>query len=504
MSDAPLPRDVKAAIGLLRSDLRRAWRVADLARLCGVSRRSLEKHFRQFLACAPAEFLHRERLSQAHQLLLRAPRGITVTEAAGACGLLHFGRFAASYRARFGQSPSETLRWARVANLGSTTPRATMIAAQRPSLAVLPFESTEGVPRDLRDLGDVVASAVLGTGWVGLAAPEAARYSLQGRVVTDDKGVLRIRMTLMDRASSRYIWAGLFDGAADSSGTIEGWVCRDAANGISSAVRDSEIARSAQGGATGTPAWDLAMRALPIVLAADPRSIGEATELLQRAVETDPADPVSLGLAAWCHGLRAGHHFTCQVAADRSAAERLASAAAALPTCGALADTMLSAACMLVHDLAASERHARRALTIDGASSWGWGRLAWVHGYRGEAEMAIECCRIAQMVTATDPLSYVWSIGIAAANFELGRHADAVLWYRRALSAQPKAVWINRFLAAALALVGDKDAARHSLASLNRVLPGLTIDQVRSGLPHTPSFLDRFAEGLAAAGMPRA
>jgi predicted Zn-dependent protease len=118
--------------------------------------------------------------------------------------------------------------------------------------------------------------------------------------------------------------------------------------------------------------------------------------------------------------------------------------------------------------------------------------------------MAIECCRIAQTVTEADPLRYVWSIGIAAANFELGRHGDAVRWYRRALAEQPKAVWINRFLAAALALAGDREAARRSLASLHRALPGLTIEQVRSGLPHTPRFRDALAEGLAAAGMPHA
>jgi hypothetical protein len=47
---------------------------------------------------------------------------------------------------------------------------------------------------------------------------------------------------------------------------------------------------------------------------------------------------------------------------------------------------------MLAHELAAAEACARRALAIDGGSSWGWGRLAWVHCYRGETDKAIECC----------------------------------------------------------------------------------------------------------------
>ncbi|MCU0983342.1 MAG: helix-turn-helix domain-containing protein [Acetobacteraceae bacterium] len=464
-------------------------------------RRSLEKHFRQFLGCAPAAFLHQERLSRAHQLLRRAPRGIGVTSAAAECGLFHFGRFAVAYKARFGQSPSDTLRYARVVNLGGVMPSVMMIATHRPSLAVLPFESADSCPIEIRDLGEEVAAAVLRTGWVALAPPDGAQYRLQGRVATGGNGVHRIRMTLLDSASRRFIWAAVFDSAVTGGGTIEDWVCRVAAQGAGSAVRDAEIARSTRRVAGGAPAWELGMRALPILMAADPQSHGQAAELLHRAVEIDPRDPVSLALAAWCHGLRAGHHFTRDATAERQAAARFASEAATLPACGALVDTILSAAFMLAHNLDASERHARRALAADAASSWGWGRLAWIHAYRGESATAIECSRIAQTVGLADPLGYLWSIGIAAASFELGRYGEAVLWYRRAFAAQPKAVWINRFLAAALALSGDKDAGRDSLALLNRAMPGLTIDQVRSGLPHTASFLDLVAEGLATAGM---
>lgn len=501
MTDHPIPRGVKAAIGLLRSDLRRAWRVDDLARLCGVPRRSLEKHFRQFLGCAPAAFLQQERLSRAYQLLRRASRGMTVTAAAAECGLYHFGRFAASYKARFGQSPSETLRYARAANLHSAMPFVATIAQHRPSLAVLPFAIAENVTGDLRNLGAEVVTAVLRTGWVGLAPHDGARYQLGGSVGADVNGAWRIKMTILDRASSRIIWAAVFDGAATDDGAIEDWIWRDAAQELASAVRNAEIARS-MGMVQGRgPGWDLSMRALPMLLAADPRSHGEAAELLHQAVETNPRDSVSLACAAWCHGLRAGHHFTHDAAAERQAAVRFASEAAALPGSDALTDTILSAAYMLVHDLDASETHARRALAADASSAWGWGRLGWIHAYRGEAAMAIECCRIARTVGLADPLRYVWYIGIAAASLERGRYGDAVLWYRRALGAQPKAIWINRFLAAALALAGDRDAARASLSSLSQAMPGLTIEQVRSGLPHTTLFLDHVSEGLAAAGM---
>jgi hypothetical protein len=105
------------------------------------------------------------------------------------------------------------------------------------------------------------------------------------------------------------------------------------------------------------------------------------------------------------------------------------------------------------------------------------------------------------VLAPSDPLSFVWSIGIAASNFELGRYDHAVQWYRHALVEQPKATWINRFFASALVFVGNKDEGRVSLGALYRTFPELTITQVRAGLPHTDKMLERVAEGLASLGM---
>ena len=44
------------------------------------------------------------------------------------------------------------------------------------------------------------------------------------------------------------------------------------------------------------------MRALPMVIAADPVAHAAALELLVRAMELTPRDPVPMALAAWCTG----------------------------------------------------------------------------------------------------------------------------------------------------------------------------------------------------------
>jgi tetratricopeptide (TPR) repeat protein len=178
------------------------------------------------------------------------------------------------------------------------------------------------------------------------------------------------------------------------------------------------------------------MRALPMVLAADPATHATALELLDQAIARVPRDPIPIAMAAWCHGLRAGHHFTGHRKAEQRKVLELVSSASALTVGDPLAHAMLSAACMLAHDLTAAEAHARQALAIDGGSPWGWGRLAWVHAYRGETTKAIECCKIARVMAPVDPLNFVWSLGIAAANFELGSYHAAIQWYRRALGSR--------------------------------------------------------------------
>ena len=114
---------------------------------------------------------------------------------------------------------------------------------------------------------------------------------------------------------------------------------------------------------------------------------------------------------------------------------------------------------------------------------------------------AIEYFKIAHVLALDDPLSFLWSIGVAAANFELGRYDRAVQWYLRSLVEQPKAIWVNRFQAPALLLADKRGSARQCMAALRHAFPDLTVVEVRTGLPHTSVVLDRVADGLESLGM---
>src|SRR6202045_3521677 len=218
---------------------------------------------------------------------------------------------------------------------------------------------------------------------------------------------------------------------------------------------------------------------------------------MQRA----PTDGLPIALAAWCHGQRGGHHFTTCAMAEKQAARDLAGRAAQLDTGDPVATALLASAYTLAHDLPAAEFHFERALALDGACVWAWNRSGWVSVYRGDPAAAIERFQIARSIAPDDPLNFFCSLGIAAAHFEAARYDDAARWFTRGLAEHPSAVWANRFRAPAYALAGRHDEARRSVADLRRCYPDLTIADVRSALPHTPSFLDRVIEGLEAAGL---
>ena len=109
---------------------------------------------------------------------------------------------------------------------------------------------------------------------------------------------------------------------------------------------------------------------------------------------------------------------------EKAAARELAAKAVRLNTGDALAESMLAAGYTLAHDLEAAAVHAKRALALDGGCAWAWGRSAWVLAYAGRAQRAIEEFQIARSLAPADPLNFLWSVGIASAEFQTARYSE--------------------------------------------------------------------------------
>lgn len=104
------PRHVRRAEDYILTNSAQDISIADIAIAAGVSVRTLFEGFKQFRRTTPLAMLRNTRLEHARAELQRACPSTSVTDIALKWGFANGGRFAQSYRARFGELPSQTLR----------------------------------------------------------------------------------------------------------------------------------------------------------------------------------------------------------------------------------------------------------------------------------------------------------------------------------------------------------------------------------------------------------
>jgi AraC-like DNA-binding protein len=108
---AAAPYYVRRVESYIREHARQPITTDDLVSIGGVSARSIFHGFRRFRSTTPMGYLKAVRLDIAREALLKARRdgAASVTEVATAAGYTNLSQFSRDYRARFRESPSQTL-----------------------------------------------------------------------------------------------------------------------------------------------------------------------------------------------------------------------------------------------------------------------------------------------------------------------------------------------------------------------------------------------------------
>lgn len=106
---AALPRHVQRALDYIHAHVEDSITVGDIARVACVSVRALEEGFRKHCNTTPVVYLRGVRLERVRKALASSTPGTDkVAVLAHRYGFAHLGRFSAYYKARFGESPSQT------------------------------------------------------------------------------------------------------------------------------------------------------------------------------------------------------------------------------------------------------------------------------------------------------------------------------------------------------------------------------------------------------------
>lgn len=102
---APARQEVIVAIALMRSNLRRAWRIDDLAREVALSGSQLARLFRSQMGVSPAAFLRQLRTDKMAELL--STTRLSIGEIALAVGLGDLAVASRAFKQRYGVAPRD-------------------------------------------------------------------------------------------------------------------------------------------------------------------------------------------------------------------------------------------------------------------------------------------------------------------------------------------------------------------------------------------------------------
>ena len=104
------PRHVRLAEQYMIDHAEELPTIAEVARFVGTSVRTLSSTFKSFRGYPPSAFLREQRLLGVHRALQAAQSHETVAFIASSWGYINMGEFARSYRQRFDELPSQTMR----------------------------------------------------------------------------------------------------------------------------------------------------------------------------------------------------------------------------------------------------------------------------------------------------------------------------------------------------------------------------------------------------------
>jgi AraC-like DNA-binding protein len=106
-SDDHKQRRLREVRDTMDANLRRPWKISELARQAGVSRRSFNTHFRRAFGMSASQYLRVRRLDLARDAIVH--QGVSIDEAAYLAGYNNPANFATAFRRRFGYVPSRSL-----------------------------------------------------------------------------------------------------------------------------------------------------------------------------------------------------------------------------------------------------------------------------------------------------------------------------------------------------------------------------------------------------------
>jgi len=334
------------------------------------------------------------------------------------------------------------------------------------------------------------------------------RYVLEGSVRKAGRRV-RVAGQLIEASSGNHLWAEQYDGDLGDIFALQDRITEAVAGAIAPSIVRAEIERARRSRPRSFDAYDLRLRALPLLHELTRESNARALDLYEQAIQADPTFVPALIGASSCWGQRREEAWA---PAAEALSQSLAYAQRALRLDPNNADTLARVAVVTTlgrgygltrAGLDEAVAMVSRAVTLNPNSASALRDSGWVHVLAAEPETAILHLERALRLSPKDLANYFTWNALVRALLQVGRDQDAIIAAQTALQYAPNATvgWIG--LAGAQALAGRLHEARAAATRLLELQPAFRIGEVRTVYERiNPATHFRLLDGLCLAGLP--
>jgi len=399
-----------------------------------------------------------------------------------------------------------------------------LMPPDKPSLAVMPFANLSGDAAQDYFVDGVVDDITTALSRVRafFVIARSSSFTYKGHVVDAPRvgrelGVrylvegsfqqagprLRISVQLVETAAGRLVWSQRFEGLLEDIFELQDQITVQVVAAVEPSLMLAEVER-AQSKPTGNLlAYDLCLRALPLVQASSSkRGVEQAIALLEKAIAMDGGYSYAKALYCWVHAVAYASRWFNHEQARRALpyAEEVLLDHRNDPTSLAyIGHTLAYVGRQYDKGLQALDR----ALALNPNSFAALHSSGWIRAYVGDADIAIKQL---QRALRANPLVPQYGHGLSALGYAYlvaGRLDEALVTLQKAYVESPTFGITQIAMVYCYARLERWQEARDAAARLRAHDPSVRVSTFRALTPRAdPVFMQAYVSSLEAAGIP--
>ena len=394
--------------------------------------------------------------------------------------------------------------------------------ADRPAVAVLPFENRSVDPKDaifadgladdlITRLSSWRAFPVIARGssfrYRGnvdlkrVGSELGARYVVQGSVQRAGDRI-RISVQLVDTQSTQNLWSQTYDPGVVDVFAVQDEIGATVAASLVADLTRAESERAQQRGMKNLDAWGAYMLAVQRLLRLSPKDNAEARALAEQAQKLEPQSASVTALLATTYSNEVFFVWTDSPASSVEQALHWARLAVELDQASPDAHLALAEALTASGDMQNAIVSAERVIELNPSSPRGWSQIAWAKYLGGDPKAGIAAMEQAiRLDPQSDGTARYFEL-LSEAHFDEGQCEVGLEWARKLVAARPDFAWGYIDLAMNAVQFGRVDDARAAIVEARRLQPNVSQAFVQQGyVVVRPEFDARRNAALSRAGL---